>query len=89
MSVFLNAISAVTGPLTLVAFLAVVILAIFRRSVNDKKGLKYIYDLFRDKLTKDQFYNIVGDIINRVFWTFIIVFTLSILAFVVTTLLSP
>jgi hypothetical protein len=43
----LAAIGSVTGPLTLVAFLAAVVLAVFRRSVDDEKGLEYAYKLGR------------------------------------------
>ena len=81
MDAFLNAISSVTGPLTLVAFCLVVFLAIFRRSVNDKRGLEYVYKLFKDKLTKDQFYNIARLVINRVFWMVIILFVFSVIAY--------
>ena len=49
---FLDAVSSVSGPLTLVAFLAVVVLALFWRSVRDQKGLEYAYKLLRDRLSK-------------------------------------
>ncbi len=74
MSAFLDSIGFVTGPLTLIAFLAVVVLAIYRRSVNDKRGLEYLYNLLRDKLTRDQFYRLASDVIRRSFWAFIVIF---------------
>ncbi len=82
MQAFLNAIQFVSGPLTLVAFLAVVFLAIFRRSVKDKRGLEYIYNLFKEKLTREQFYHLALHIVGRAFWAFIIVFVVSMSAFV-------
>ncbi|MCP4373196.1 MAG: hypothetical protein GY797_34590 [Deltaproteobacteria bacterium] len=88
MEFFLSSISSVTGPLSLLAFLAVVFLAIFRRSINDKKGLKYVYDLFNDRLTKDQFYDITKQIIDRLFWLLIIIFLLSILAYIIPTVFA-
>lgn len=84
MSSFLDGISSVTGPLTLLAFLAVVALAVFRRSVKDQRGLEYVYTLFRDKLTKQHFYDLASDVIKRVFTTFTIVFIGSLIAFVLT-----
>lgn len=85
----LIAISSVAGPLTLVAFLAVIVLAMFRRSVKDERGLEYIYNLFKDRLTRKQFYNVTRDIIRYTFWLVIVVFTLSIVAFVATVLMEP
>lgn len=87
MTDFLNAlvgsISSVSGPLTLVAFLALVFLAIFYRSVDDKHGLEYIYKLVHDKLTRDQFYQLARLNIILVFVAFVIVFVLSIIAFLI------
>ncbi|MEA4910039.1 MAG: hypothetical protein GYA17_07010 [Chloroflexi bacterium] len=80
-------INSVTGPLTLLAFLAVVVLEIYRRSVNDKKGLDYIYRLFKEKLTRNQFYDLSKVIINRIFWIVIIVFGLLVLAFIISTII--
>src|SRR5437763_16938783 len=64
---FLQSIKYVTGPLSLIAFLAVIFLAIYRRSVDDKKGLEYLYGLFSNQLTKDHFYNFARPIVNFVF----------------------
>src|SRR5262249_27327975 len=74
-------LGSITGPLTLLAFLALVVLAIFRRAVDDKRGLEYVYHLFSSQLTKDQFYNVTTQIINRVFWLIIFFFFVAMLAF--------
>ena len=82
MQVFLKSIQYVTGPLTLVAFLAVVLLAAFYRSVRDRRGLEYLHDLFSSKLSKEHFYQLAVLIIKMLFWLIVIVFSLSMAAFV-------
>jgi hypothetical protein len=89
MNPFLEAISSVTGPLTLLAFLVVVFLYIYRRSVNEERGLEFIYELFRyelfrNKLTRDHFYDITKTIIKYAFWGFMVIFVVSIVAYLVT-----
>lgn len=64
---FLESITQITGPLTLAALLATVVLALYRRSVQDRKGLKYVYKLLKERLTRDQFYSIAALVINRTF----------------------
>ena len=88
MDAFLGAISSVTGPLTLLAFLAVIALAVFRRSVKDEHGLEYVYNLFRDKLTKDQFYSLASNMLKWGLTAFILVFIASLTAFVVIKVLG-
>lgn len=82
MDKFLDAIGSVSGPLTLLAFLAVVFLAIFMRSVKDEKGLEYIYNLFQSKLSKDHFYELARDLLKRLFSFLTVVFIASLTAFV-------
>src|SRR5437588_3190570 len=77
---FLQSIKYVTGPLSLIAFLAVIFLAIYRRSVDDKKGLEYLYGLFSNQLTKDHFYKLAGKIVNLVFAAFVILLILAFAA---------
>lgn len=79
-------IQYVTSPLTLLAFLALVLLAMYRRSVRDAKGLEYVYQLFRDKLTRAQFYELASKIVNRTFWALLIIFSLSLGTFVIVEL---
>jgi hypothetical protein len=57
----------------LVAFLAVVILAIFRRAVRDERGLEYAYKLFKIRLTRNQFYDITKNIVRYTFWGVVII----------------
>lgn len=75
---FLKSIKYVTGPLSLLAFLAVVLLAIYWRSVNDKKGLHYVYSLFKDKLSEDKFYKLAKTIIIGGFFFMAFIFLVSI-----------
>ena len=89
MGVFLESISSVTGPLSLVAFLAVIALAMFRRSVKDERGLEYLYNLVQSKLTRDQFYHLASDIIRRGFWLVIIIFVASLGTFLADKLIGP
>ena len=79
---FLNGIKFVTGPLTLVAFLAVIVLALFWHYAN-KRGLEYVYNLFSDKLTRDNFYNLSVLIISRAFWFGVIVVVLAFIGYVI------
>ena len=83
---FLDAIQFVTGPLSLLAFLAVVVLSIYMRSVNDKKGLEYLYKLFMKKLTRAQFYTIMAMVIKRAFWIALIILIMSLLSFLLPSL---
>lgn len=88
MNALLESLPAVTGPLSLIAFLAVVALAFFRRSVNDKRGLEYLYNLLRVKLTREQFYRLATDVVRRAFWATIVIFIASLAAFVAGRLVS-
>lgn len=79
---FLGAIQHVTGPLTLIAFLAVVFLAVFRRSVKDEKGLEYLYQLMSAKLTRKDFYSLAMRALNLGFAACILIFALGVGGFV-------
>ncbi len=81
MKAFLDSLKLVTGPLTLVAFLAVVALAMFRRSVKEERGLEFVYRLLRDKLTKGHFYELASKTLRYAFWAFVVVFLASLAAF--------
>jgi hypothetical protein len=67
----------VTGPLTLIAFLAVILLGIYRRSVDDKRGLEYLYKLFSNQLTRNHFYKLAAKVIHLVFAAFVILLILA------------
>ena len=82
MNEFLGAIGSVTGPLTLLAFLAVVALAMFRRAVKDERGLEYVYNLFQAKLTRQQFYTLATDVFKWGLAAFVLIFIASLAAFV-------
>ena len=77
---FLKSIGLVTGPLSLLAFLSVIFLVIYRETVSKKNKVPdYIQRLFKDKLTPKQFFVIV----NRVLlYLFILVLTLVVLTFI-------
>jgi tetratricopeptide (TPR) repeat protein len=60
-------------PLLVIAFLAVIFLAIYFRSVKTGKGLEYIYNLFEQKLTRDRFYEITRLVIVLLFWLAVVV----------------
>ncbi|NVK41880.1 MAG: hypothetical protein HWE39_11610 [Oceanospirillaceae bacterium] len=83
MAEFLGALEHVTGPLTLIAFLAVVFLALFRRSVKDERGLEYLYQLMSAKLTRRDFYALAMRALNLGFAAFVLIFALGLGAFVV------
>jgi hypothetical protein len=78
----LGAIEHVTGPLTLIAFLAVVFLALFRRSVKDERGLEYLYQLMNTKLTRKAFYALAMRTLNLGFVGGMLVFALGVGGFV-------
>lgn len=77
---YFDAVNHVTGPLTLAAFLAVVVLALYRRSVKDEKGLEYLYSLLRDRMSKKDFYRLSARVITYAFITVLTLFALSLLA---------
>jgi len=53
------------------------VLYLFRRSVNDEKGLKYIYMLIRDRLTKEQFYKLCRLFLNSTTYLITFAFVLT------------
>jgi hypothetical protein len=73
----LKAIEHVTTPIGLVAFLATISLWIFSLFVKEGKGLEHLYNLFSDKITKDNFYQLARLFIGRVFWLLLIIVVLS------------
>ncbi|UTW13864.1 hypothetical protein [Marinobacterium rhizophilum] len=82
MGELLGAIVHVTGPLTLIAFLAVVFLALFRRSVKDERGLEYLYKLMSTKLTRKDFYSLAMRALNLGFAACVLIFMFGVGAFV-------
>jgi hypothetical protein len=88
MDALINSIQFVSGPLTLIAFLGVVVLAIYQRSVKDERGLEFLFTLFRDKLTKQQFYQLMQQIISKAFWLCLVIFVSALLAYVVVKIIG-
>jgi hypothetical protein len=82
MNSFLKSIQYVTGPLTLIAFLAVVALAVFRAWIKHKDGLKSLYDLLKIKLSQERFYELIDLIIRRSFILILVVWLASLASWV-------
>ncbi|MEA4910038.1 MAG: tetratricopeptide repeat protein [Anaerolineaceae bacterium] len=68
----------VDQPLLIIALLAVVLMLIYYRSVKDQRGLEYLYNLFQNKLTREQFYNISRLVILLIFWGMVITMVLLV-----------
>jgi hypothetical protein len=79
---FLKAITSVTGPLTLIAFLSVIFLAAYRYTVINGKGLDYLYKLLDTRMGKKDFYKLLMRLINLAFVFLIIVTVLSLAVWV-------
>jgi len=86
---FLKSIQFVTGLLSLLAFLAVVFLAVYYRSVKDKRGLEYLFKLFQTHTDKDTFYTLSKLAIERTFWFFLIFMVLAFIGYLVPSLYPP
>lgn len=83
MAEFLGALEHVTGPLTLFAFLAVVLLALFRRSVKDERGLEYLYQFMSAKLTRQDFYTPAMWALKLGVAACVLIFAMGLVVFVV------
>jgi hypothetical protein len=83
MATFLKSIQNVTGPLTLIAFLAVVALAGFRAWINRKESLQYLHDLLNVKLTPESFFKLLDLIVRRLFVLILVIFLASLVAWLV------
>lgn len=83
MQSLIDAIGLVTGPLTLVAFLAVISLFLYRRSVHDKRGLEFAYRLFKINQDKEEFYLLANKVVTYAYRAILFIFALSLAAYVV------
>jgi hypothetical protein len=78
----LKAVEHVTTPIGLVAFLAALLLGGFYFFVKEGRGLGYVYELFKTKLTQERFYQLAMLLIVRVFWLSLVIVVLSFAAWV-------
>jgi len=65
-------------PLILIAVLALIFLAVYFRSVRDRRGLEYLYELFKEKLTRERFYQIARLTLLLSFWLVVIILVLLV-----------
>ena len=63
-----------TNPLTLIAFLALVVAYIYKRSVKTDKGLDFLYNLIKEKTTRKQFYQLADKVLTIIFTVIVLVF---------------
>ncbi len=86
---FLKSIQFVSGPVSLFAFVAVVCLAIYYRSVKEEKGLEYLFALFRAKTDRETFYRLSKLVIERTFWFFFVFLVLAFLGYLIPSIVPP
>ncbi len=85
---FLDAVKYVTGPLTLVAFIFAILLGALYFFLKTKGVPKYVYELFRSKLTKERFYDLCVKVLNRAFWFMVLLVVLGLVAWLIPTLVT-
>jgi len=86
---FLGSIQFVTGFISLFTFVAVIGLALYYRSVKDRRGLEYVYELFKSKTDKDTFYRLAALLINRVFWFSLLFLVFTFVAYAIPIVFVP
>src|SRR6266436_2313253 len=86
---FLKSIQFVTGLISLFAFVAVVFLGLYYRSVHDKKGLEYVFKLFQAKTDRATFYDLASLAIERTFWFFLVFLVLAFVTYVMPFFIPP
>ncbi len=87
-SPFLDALGSVSGPLTLIAFLAVVVLAVIGQLAKGGKGLEGLYALVDKKVTRERFYDLTALTVRRLSTVCVVVFLGGFLTFVLDRLVS-
>jgi hypothetical protein len=86
----LKSVGLVTGPLSLLAFLAIIVLFIYRNTVNpDSNVAGRTYQLLNKKLKGREFYNLLGRVLLYVFIITMVFVILSFVAYIIPLVIPP